>query len=213
MKKSLPLLLAALASGGALIGLSPSSSQAANGSRLSMAVRDDQGMPVRDAVVMVYPASASATGPVRFDGNGTMQQRNIQFDPGTLIVSRGTNVRFPNRDRVRHSVYSFSKAAKFEMKLYGKDETRSQLFPVAGTVALGCNIHDEMKGYIKVVDTPFAAKTDHNGLAQIGQLPAGFARVKIWHPANRVREGESTYSFSLGASDLTKKIVTLKLRK
>ena len=213
MKKFLPSALLAVIAGASAVGLSAVSSQAASGSKLAVAVRDDNGMPVRDAVVMVYPASGSSLGAASFEGNGVMQQRDIQFDPGTLIVARGTNVKFPNRDRVRHSVYSFSPAAKFEMKLYGRDETRSQKFPIVGTVALGCNIHDEMKGFIKVVDTPFAAKTDHNGRVQIENLPSGFARVKVWHPLNRVRGGEAAYSFSIGANDVTKKIVTLKLRK
>ncbi|MEH6701460.1 methylamine utilization protein [Parasphingorhabdus sp.] len=189
------------------------SSQAAGSGTLAIAIKDDQGMPVRDAVVMVYPATGIAGGSFKFDGNGVMQQRNIQFDPGTLIVAKGTNVSFPNRDRVRHNVYSFSEAGKFEMKLYGKDESRSQRFSIVGTVALGCNIHDEMKGYIKVVDTPYAAKTDHNGLLQIGGLPAGFARVKVWHPNNRVRGGETEFSFPINGSGLTKKTMTLKLRK
>ena len=213
MKKYLLPAATAILSATALLGLPAVSTQAASGSSLSVAVRDDSGMPVRDAVVMVYPAAGFSIGGSSFEGNGVMQQRNIQFDPGTLIVAQGTNVRFPNRDRVRHSVYSFSPAAKFEMKLYGRDETRSKNFPIVGTVALGCNIHDEMKGFIKVVDTSFAAKTDHNGRVQIGNLPGGFARVRVWHPLNRVRGGESSYSFSIGANDVTKKTVTLKLRK
>ena len=212
MNNGILFSLSAVLSAAALSGLSAVSSQAASGSTLSIAVRGENGMPVRDAVVMVYPASGSTNAVSSFEGNAVMQQRNIQFDPGTLIVAKGTTVRFPNRDRVRHSVYSFSPAAKFEMKLYGRDETRSKQFPIAGTVALGCNIHDEMKGYIKVVDTPYAAKTDHNGLAQIGSLPSGFARVKVWHPLNRARGGESAYSFPIGANGITKKSATLKLR-
>tara|TARA_R110000850_G_scaffold179992_2_gene305709 strand:+ start:1147 stop:1788 length:642 start_codon:yes stop_codon:yes gene_type:complete len=211
-KQILPPVSAAL-SATVLAGLFAVAGQAATGSVLSIAVKDENGIPVRDAVVMIYPASGSSIGASSFAGNGVMQQRNIQFDPGTLIVARGTNVRFPNRDRVRHSVYSFSPAGKFEMKLYGRDETRSKQFSVAGTVALGCNIHDEMKGYIKVVDTPFAAKSDHNGQVRIADLPGGQARVKIWHPQNRVRGGESAYSLSLDANGFIAKTVTLKLRK
>tara|TARA_R110002110_G_scaffold290251_1_gene504431 strand:- start:93 stop:734 length:642 start_codon:yes stop_codon:yes gene_type:complete len=213
MKKHNLLAFVAILFAAVFVGFSAVASQAASGSRLSVAVRDENGLPVRDAIVMVYPASGHSLGSASFEGNATMQQRNIQFDPGTLIVAQGANVRFPNRDRVRHSVYSFSPAAKFEMKLYGRDESRTQNFPIAGTVALGCNIHDEMKGYIKVVDTPFAGKTDYNGMVQIGNLPGGFARVKVWHPANRARGGESAYSIPIGANGITKKTATLKLRK
>ena len=140
-----------------------------------------------------------------------MSQRDIAFQPGTLIVTKGSTVRFPNEDRVRHSVYSFSKAAKFQIRLYGRDQTKTKNFPVAGSVALGCNIHDQMKGYIVVVDTPFAAKTDHNGLLSIRNLPSGAATMKVWHPANRVRGGESASAISLG-SGANRQNVKLSLR-
>ena len=39
---------------------------------------------------------------------------------------------------------------------------------VAGSVKLGCNIHDQMRGYIRVTDTPFAGKT--------GDRPGGFPK-------------------------------------
>ena len=62
----------------------------------------------------------------------------------------GATVSFPNRDKVRHHVYSFSAAKKFDLKLYGRDETRSVVFDKPGVVALGCNIHDVMSGFIVV---------------------------------------------------------------
>jgi hypothetical protein len=39
--------------------------------------------------------------------------------------------------------------------------------------AIGCNIHDQMVGFIKVVDTAYAAKSDANGVAVIRDLPDG----------------------------------------
>jgi len=130
-------------------------------------------------------------------GPNVMAQRNLAFAPGTLITAKGSSVSFPNFDRVRHSIYSFSKAARFEINLYGKDQTRAQSFPIAGSVALGCNIHDNMRGYIKVVDTPFAAKTDRNGLVNLSDLPNGAATVKIWHPQARMAGNEVTYKTAL----------------
>lgn len=194
------------------IGLSSIvSGQSSTGARLSIAVKDDSGMPVKDAVVMVYPAKGS--GGIGYkSGNAVMNQRNIQFSPGTIVVGKGATVSFPNRDRVRHNVYSFSKAARFEMKLYGKDQSRSRAFPIAGTVALGCNIHDEMKGFIKVVDTPYAAKTDHNGLVQIDSLPSGSAKLKVWHPKNRVRGGETVSNIAITGGNI-KQTVKLALRR
>jgi plastocyanin len=173
----------------------------ATASNVIVTVKDERGVPVSDAVVMVYPSTASSR-PLRFAAT-TMAQKDLAFVPGTLIVGKGASVKFPNFDRVRHSIYSFSKAARFEIELYGKDQSRSQSFPITGSVAVGCNIHDQMRGYIKVVDTPFAAKTDRNGSVTLTGLPAGAATVKIWHPHARGSGNESSYNASLvtGAND------------
>jgi len=102
-----------------------------------------------------------------------------------LIVPVGASVSFPNLDRFRHQVYSFSATKRFELKLYGRDETHSVTFDKPGTVALGCNIHDSMTAYIRVVDTPFAAKSGADGVVMLTGLPAGTVRLKLWHPQLR----------------------------
>lgn len=155
---------------------------------LTVQVRTPAGKPVRDAVVTVHPAAGVPAGPIRFGWPARVVQQNMKFDPLVLIVGVGAEVSFPNRDGVRHHVYSFSPAKPFELKLYGKDETRSVRFDKAGLVALGCNIHDSMVGFIKVVDTPYAAKTDGQGRLLIGGLPAGKATVRIWHPYMKGKE-------------------------
>mgnify|MGYP001117492615 CR=1 FL=1 len=88
--------------------------------------------------------------------------------PYVLLVPKGATVAFPNLDRVRHHVYSFSKAKRFELKLYGQEENRTVTFDQAGTVAVGCNIHDQMSAFVKVVGTPYAERTDANGRVVIG---------------------------------------------
>ena len=126
-----------------------------------------------------------------------MAQKNLQFTPGTLIVAKGASVAFPNLDRVRHSIYSFSPIARFEIDLYGRDQTRTQRFNVAGSAALGCKIHDEMRGYIRVVETPYAAKTDANGIVEFSSIPGGTGTVTIWHPRLRAPGNETSAAVSL----------------
>lgn len=187
-------------------------SQAAGPATLAVTVKQANGLPVKDAVVMVYPGAGLPTGPIRFGWKSEMGQSNITFIPGTLIVPAGASVRFPNYDKVRHSIYSFSKAAKVDIQLYGRDETRTHTFAIPGSVALGCKIHDKMRGYIKVVDTPYAAKTDHNGQVKLAQLPGGAAVVKVWHPALRSRTGEQTDSVTLAPGAVAARSVTVALR-
>lgn len=149
---------------------------------LTVMVTTPTGAPVKDAVVMVHSRSGDAHGPIRFSWPYVMNQKDMQFDPFVLIVPVGATVAFPNRDPFRHHVYSFSPAKTFELKLYGHDETRTVKFDKAGIVALGCNIHDNMTAFIRVVDTPYAAKSDARGAAVIHDAPDGAVTVEVWHP-------------------------------
>ncbi len=177
---------------------------------LAVTVRDTHGMAVKDAVVMLYPASG--TPPVRVAGPYRMAQHNIQFEPFVLVVPVGATVSFPNLDNVRHHVYSFSKPHPFELKLYGHDETRTIVFDKPGVIALGCNIHDQMIGFVRVVDTPFAVKTDGNGVAVLRGAPGGKATVKVWHPYLKGAGNEIASAAVLPGSGTGAVTITIDLR-
>jgi plastocyanin len=165
---------------------------------LAVTVRTNAGAPVADAVVMLYPdGAAPSMAKSHFDWPMRVEQQNLQFSPFVLIVPVGATVAFPNLDRVRHHVYSFSPAHPFELKLYGNDETRTVRFDKPGPVALGCNIHDNMVAFIRVVDTPYAAKTDANGLAQLRDLPAGGASLHVWRPYLKAPNNEIARTVTL----------------
>lgn len=172
-----------------LASLVASLSSLANAATVTVMVLDTAGRPLSNAVVSLKPAAFHG-GP-RFAFPTEISQRDIQFTPALAVVPVGTRVRFPNFDKVRHHVYSFSRAKKFELKLYGRDDTRSVLFDRPGTVSLGCNIHDQMNGVIRVVDAPFAAVTNSAGKVSIANVPAGLAQLVVWHPRARLRDNES----------------------
>lgn len=159
---------------------------------ISVEVRDLAGQPVRDAVVMVRPARNPQLGqPVKISWPLVMAQQNIAFQPYVLIAPLGSTVSFPNKDRVRHHVYSFSTPKRFELKLYGRDESRTVTFDKPGVIALGCNIHDSMIGFIYVTDTPYAAKSGADGTAVVHDVPAGAATLMVWHPDIKTRAASS----------------------
>ena len=56
-----------------------------------------------------------------------------------------------------------------------------------------------MRGYIKIVDTPFAAKTDRNGVVTLTGMPSGAATIKVWHPKARGTDNESAFKTILTA--------------
>ncbi len=193
----LAMIAAGLCGIGAVIAAAPAA--------LRVQVVDSDGLPVRDAVVELHTAKRPA-GPVRFPWKMGMAQKNQQFTPGTLIVARGSTVAFPNLDTVRHSIYSFSKPARFSIELYGRDQTRTHTFVVAGSVKLGCNIHDQMRGYIRVTDTPFAGKTDHNGYITLTGMAGGAARLTVWHPGLRTPGNESVSTITIAGGPQSHKL-------
>ena len=166
-------------------------------------LRGPDGTPLVDAVVMVEVAGAHVVQ----RGPYAMEQKAIAFQPHVLVVPVGATVSFPNRDPFRHHVYSFSKAKKFDLKLYGRDETRSVVFDQAGVVALGCNIHDSMSGFIIVSATPYAAKTDHAGRVTIADVPPGAARVRIWSPVVHAPDNMLTQAITVAPAGVATSIV------
>ena len=160
-------------------------------------VRSADGKPLANAVVIIDTPRKPA-GPIRFPWPYQMVQEDIAFAPYVLVVPQGALVSFPNRDRVRHHVYSASRPKKFDLKLYGRDETRSIAFDKVGAVALGCNIHDAMTAFIYVVDTPLAIKTDAAGHAVIANVPAGGATLRVWHPTIRTPGNEMSQPVTIG---------------
>ena len=121
----------------------------AHAATVQIEVLDAAGKPVGDAVVFLE--SAQARRQVRPLAALEMAQQKKQFVPEVLVVPVGSEVRFPNHDTVRHHVYSFSPAKKFELKLYTGTPANPVLFDRPGVVVLGCNIHDQMVGWILVV--------------------------------------------------------------
>ncbi len=180
---------------------------AASAGSLRVQVLDSAGKPLEGAVVsLVSDAARRAVRPLP---EQEISQENKQFVPAVRVVTVGTLVRFPNRDSVRHHVYSFSPTKKFEIKLYAGTPAAPVLFDQPGVAVLGCNIHDQMVGWVVVLDTPYFAQTDAQGQALLEGMPAGAHQLRAWHArlpvdvtppqqAIALTEGDSTATVRLG---------------
>lgn len=176
-------LLAAL-----LASLLPLMAQAQT-AEIAATVADDKGRPLADAVVVAVPSDGSLRGPSPREA--VVDQVDKEFTPKVTAVLVGSAVRFPNHDNVRHQVYSFSPAKRFELPLYAGVPAQPVVFDKAGVVVLGCNIHDWMIGYVYVSESPYFAKTGADGKALLSELPPKEYLVRVWHPRQRAAE-EST---------------------
>ena len=154
---------------------------AAQTSEIAASVNDDKGKPVADAIVVAVPADGVIRPPARAR-EAIVDQINREFEPKVTAVLAGTAVIFPNHDDVRHQVYSFSPAKRFELPLYAGVPSKPVVFDRPGVVVLGCNIHDWMVGYVYVSDSPYFAKTGKDGKALLTDLSPRVYVVRVWHP-------------------------------
>jgi plastocyanin len=153
----------------------------AQSAEITVSVIDGEGRPVEDAVVVAMPADGKVTLPAK-PREEIVEQIDKEFAPRVKAVIVGTAVRFPNHDNVRHHVYSFSGAKRFELPLYAGVPAQPVVFDKAGVVILGCNIHDWMVGYIYVSESPYFAKTNREGKAILATLPPQSYVLRVWHP-------------------------------
>lgn len=172
-----------------MVALAVVFSMQASAADLSVRLETDDGRPLEHAAVaLLAVASGSKTldpdeEPVeREQPEAILDQRDRQFAPYVLTVATDTLVRFPNSDNIRHHVYSFSPAKRFELRLYHGSTAEPVRFDQPGTVALGCNIHDAMLAYIYVVDSDWHGVSDAEGQLQLTGLPEGEYSLQVQHP-------------------------------
>lgn len=149
-------------------------------SDLAVTVHDLSSNPLMDAAVYAEPVKGSASaGP---SAHAMIDQVDREFVPLVSVIRTGTEVSFPNSDNMRHSIYSFSPAKTFNIKLYYGRQASPVMFDKPGIVTLGCNIHDNMMAWVVVVDTPYFGKTTADGVSVLKGLEPGDYHVSVWYP-------------------------------
>jgi plastocyanin len=178
------------------LGLAGVLALVADGAAAALTVQvEARGGPLPDAVASLH--SEAAVAAVRA-GTAEMDQREGQFLPRVLPVVVGTEVAFPNSDKVRHHVYSFSPAKRFELPLFSGRAATPVRFDRPGVATLGCNIHDWMIAYVVVLDTPYFARTADDGRAAL-QAPPGRYRLRVWH--ERLGSGRDAFEREIEIGD------------
>jgi len=196
---------------GALVFASMAAAASAQNAEITASVTDDEGRPVADAVVVAVPASGGLQVPARPRAN-VVDQVDKEFIPKVQAVLVGTSISFPNNDNVRHHVYSFSAAKRFELPLYAGVPAEPVLFDKPGVVVIGCNIHDWMIGYVYVSESPYFAKTGKNGKATLTDVPPRAYVVRVWHPQLDILEDATRKTVDLSTNRSAGVDWTLRLK-
>lgn len=163
-------------------------------------VLGQDGKPIANAVVFVQePASLT---PAAARQPAIMDQFNKTFVPQVLPIAVGTQVRFPNRDQIRHHVYSFSRPKRFELPLYRGEDAPPVLFDKPGVVKIGCNIHDWMSAIILVLPNDRFAVTREDGSFSLPPLDAGSYTITAWHAQSKDKTDDVAQRVEIAGSDL-----------
>jgi plastocyanin len=173
----------------------------ANAGMVNVTVLDKEGKPAPDAIVVLVP-TGKGTPKTPLPMQATIIQEKMQFIPAVSLVGAGAKVRFVNNDPWDHHVRASAggmaqlgntsgtgNAAGYELRLEGKTEGKPaksaeitmDKVGAQSAVLLGCFLHGSMRGNVYVSDSPWAAKTGANGVAQIDDVPEGSVQIKVWH--------------------------------
>jgi plastocyanin len=193
---------------GLLAFLGPLAAAGTQAATLVITVHTADGRPLQGAVVTAYPLDGSPRKPAPI--KAVMDQVNRAFQPDLMVIPVGSTVTFPNSDSVSHQIYSFSPAKRFQLPLYRGTPYPPVHFDQAGVVSLGCNIHDEMVGYLLVTDAPYYGRTDKAGAWTV-ELARGHYRISIWHP--RLRDEPADLDRELTVGDADHAELTLRLTR
>lgn len=136
---------------------------------------------VEDVVIYLEGEKLPSTPLTKMSGKNTILQKNKEFLPHVLPVTKGSKVYFRNQDPFPHHVYSVSQPGSFGIVKHGST-VRSQQFDGTGEVEIFCGIHTKMNAYIMVVDSDYFCSPSRAGIYRISGVPAGQYSLWLWHP-------------------------------
>ena len=165
-----------------------------------IAVTDEAGKPVADAVVELIAPSGAAMPQSQVPGEAEIDQRSRTFLPLVSLIRKGGHAVFLNNDTTMHQVYSFSDIKQFQFEIDQGERSRPVEFDRAGVAAIGCNIHDQMIAYVYVAASPFAAASDASGEVRFADVPQGTYKVALWHPRLPPGEGEQPRTIAVASA-------------
>lgn len=173
---------------------------------LDLSIRDKaSGEPVERVVVSIPSADALAST----DQPAAMTQQDRTFMPHLLVVPEGSAVDFPNLDNTQHHVYSFSPTKTFNIELYADRPEAPITFDKPGVVELGCNIHDQMRGFIYVTGSAQTVTTGAAGIARITPPGDEAFDIRIWH--ERLTDNSQPQTFRIDANAASPTVISLEL--
>lgn len=179
MKRRLKSIVATTAK--IVVALSAAFTGLAHGGTFVAIAGDRDGQAMTHVVITLKPVAGNA--PFSPESIVTVTQEAMIFKPYITVIRKGSSVVFANRDTVEHHIKSFSSSRPFEIAVHKPGDTPPPIrFDSEGAVVAYCILHDWMRAYVYIADTPWFGLSDSSGLTRIDNLPAGDYTATAWHP-------------------------------
>lgn len=117
-----------------------------------------------------------------------VDQDGCKFFPHVTLCRVGQPLQMKNSDGTAHNV----KSSYFNQTIAPKDTTGLTFTPKNPETAplpVACDIHAWMKGYVAIVNHPWAAVTGPDGSFEIQGVPAGEREFVVWHEKGTIERG------------------------
>jgi plastocyanin len=135
-------------------------------------------------------------------GEHKVSMINKSYSPRVLTVMRNETMKFINRDKIKHNVFSTSGKNSFDLGTYGEGADNTVSLKTTGIVKVYCNIHPEMVSVISVSDYNYSAITAEDGSYTISDLPAGEYLLSGWNIRGEARKKITVQSGKTLTNDL-----------
>ena len=117
-----------------------------------------------------------------------LANENCRFQPRVVFVTVGDTLKITNPDKVSHNAnmqFLVNTPENPNIPPGGSHETTPASAEPA-PIPVSCNIHPWMKAQVVVIDNPYGAASDADGVIEIKGLPAGKVTMRAIHDAGRM---------------------------
>lgn len=113
-----------------------------------------------------------------------MRQSALQFVPRIVVLKKGQSIQFTNEDSEFHNIHVHARGELFNQTMPPGQPTA---FTPASTGILNvfCDIHQHMRAFLIVLESPWAMTCDKKGKYRFENVPAGRYRLTLWHEMGR----------------------------
>ena len=148
---------------------------------------------IKNVVLYVYTGRGGSDLPKTDAGGDTLvlQNENCRFDPRIVVAQVGDTLKVTNPDPVGHNAnLNFFRNKAMNPTIPAGEAVSVKLEEEEpAPIPVDCNIHPWMRAYVVVLEHPFAAVSDEDGVLTIKGLPAGEELTfRVFHEAGRIDE-------------------------